>query len=100
MHAHRVEVFYRADDDAIVLAVAHHLHLIFFPAEQRLLNQKFMRGRGFQPTLADGNEFIAVIRDAAARSAHGERRPDNRREAQCRLYLQGLFQAMGYRRAR
>src|SRR3546814_4084249 len=33
MHAHRIDIFDRADDAAIVLAVAHHLPLIFFPAE-------------------------------------------------------------------
>ena len=33
MHAHRIEVLDRADDDAIVLLVAHHFHLELFPAE-------------------------------------------------------------------
>ncbi len=33
VHAHRIEVLDRADDDAIVLLVAHHLHLEFLPAE-------------------------------------------------------------------
>ena len=33
VHAHRVEVLDRADDDAVVLAVAHHLHLELFPAD-------------------------------------------------------------------
>jgi hypothetical protein len=31
VHAHRVEVFDRADDDAVIGPVAHHLHLEFFP---------------------------------------------------------------------
>jgi hypothetical protein len=39
VHAHRVEVLDRADDDAVVLLVAHDLHLELFPAEQRLLDQ-------------------------------------------------------------
>ena len=39
MHAHRVDVLDRADDDAIVLFVAHHLHLELFPAEHALLDQ-------------------------------------------------------------
>ena len=34
MHAHRIEVLDRADDDAVVLLVADHLHLEFFPADQ------------------------------------------------------------------
>jgi hypothetical protein len=34
VHAHRVEVLDGADDDAVVLVVAHDLHLEFLPAEQ------------------------------------------------------------------
>ena len=41
MHAHRIEIFNRADDDAVVVAVAHHLHLELFPAENRFLDQNF-----------------------------------------------------------
>jgi len=94
VHAHRVEVLDRADD-AVVLTVAHHLHLVFFPAEQRFLDQEFVGGRGLQAAFADGDELVAVVGDAAARAAHGERGPDDRREAQRCLYLQGLFQAVG-----
>ncbi len=32
VNAHRIEVLDRADDDAVVLAVPHHLHLVFLPA--------------------------------------------------------------------
>ena len=35
VHAHRIEVLDRADDDAVVALVAHHLHLEFLPAEHR-----------------------------------------------------------------
>ena len=45
VHAHRVEVLDRADDDAVVLPVAHDLHLEFFPAEQRFLDQQLVRRR-------------------------------------------------------
>ena len=33
VHAHRVDVLDRADDDAVVRLVAHDLHLELFPAE-------------------------------------------------------------------
>ncbi len=39
MHTHRVEVFDRADDDAVVVAIPHDLHLEFLPAEDRFLDQ-------------------------------------------------------------
>ena len=44
MHTHRIDILDRADDDAIVLAVAHHLHLVFFPTEERFLDQHFGGG--------------------------------------------------------
>ena len=39
VHTHRVEVFNRADDDAIVIFVSDNLHLVFFPTNQRLINE-------------------------------------------------------------
>ena len=72
MHAHGVNIFDRADDDGVVGLVAHHLHLEFLPAEYRLFNQHFAGGGGFHPAFDDGEEFFAVIGDAAAGTAHGE----------------------------
>ncbi len=34
VHPHRIEVLDAADDDAVVLAIADHLHLELFPSEQ------------------------------------------------------------------
>ncbi len=39
VHAHRVDVLDRADDDAVVVAVAHDLELELLPAGDRLLDQ-------------------------------------------------------------
>jgi hypothetical protein len=52
VHAHRVEVLDRADDDAVVRLVAHDFHLVFFPAEQRFLDQQFVGRRGLEAALA------------------------------------------------
>ncbi len=97
--AHRVEVLDRADDDAVVLAVAHHLHLELFPAEHRLLDQELLRRRGIEPALADGDELLAVVGDAAAGAPERERRADHHREADARLHLQRLFQRVRERGA-
>ena len=78
MHAHRIDIFDRADDDAIVLAVAHHLHLELLPAEERFLDQDFGGGRGDQAAADDMLELLAVIRDAAAGAAEREGRADDR----------------------
>ena len=74
VHAHRVEVLDRADDDAVVLAVAHDLHLELFPAEQRLLDQQLARRRQVEPALAHLDELLLVVGDAAAGAAQREGR--------------------------
>src|SRR3546814_1675974 len=72
MHAHRIDILDRTDDDAIVLAVAHHLHLELLPAEERFLDQDFGGGRGDQAAADDMLELLAVIGDAAAGAAERE----------------------------
>ena len=92
VHAHRVEVFNRADDDAVVRLVAYHFHLKLFPAQQRFFNQQLVRGRGFQTALADGDKFFHVVGDAAAGAAQCETGTDDDRKTDARLHLQGFFQ--------
>jgi hypothetical protein len=98
VHAHRVEVLDRADDDAVVLAVAHHLHLELFPADQRLLDQQLAGRAGFQAALADFDELFLVVGNAATRTAHGERRADDCRIADHRLHLQRFLHRVRHRR--
>ncbi len=81
MDAHRVQVLDRADDDAVVLLVADHFHLVLFPAQQRFLDQQLARRRQVQAALADLLEFLAVVGDAAAGAAQRERRADHDRIA-------------------
>jgi len=69
MHAHRIEVLDRADDDAVVAVIAHHLHLEFFPAGHRLLEQHLAGRGGVQPARHDRLELLAVVGDAAAAAA-------------------------------
>ena len=94
MHAHRIKVLDRTDDDAVVLLVADNLHLELFPADQRFLDQQLMRRRSFQAALADFDELFLVVGDAAAGTAHGEGRADDHREAQPCLYLLRFFHAV------
>jgi hypothetical protein len=73
MHAHRIDVLDRADDDAVVRLVAHDLHLVFLPAEQRFLDQNLGGRRGVEAALATISlELFLVVGDAAAGAAHGE----------------------------
>jgi len=81
MDAHGVEVFNRADDDAVVILIAHHLHLILFPANQRLINQQLFGRREVEAAGANLFKLFAVIGDAAAGAAHGKGGADNARVA-------------------
>ena len=81
MDAHRVDILDRTDDDGIIVPVADDLHLIFFPAEQRLFDQHFGGGRGIKPACHDLDKLFAVIGNAATGAAHGEARANNGRKA-------------------
>ena len=94
VHAHRVDVLDRADDDAVVRLVADHLHLEFLPAEHALLDQHLGGRRGLQAALDDLAEFLAVVGDAAAGAAERERRPDDGRQPDDRQPIQGLLQRL------
>ncbi len=75
--AHGVEVLDGADDDAVAGHVAHDLHLDLFPALDGLLDQDLGLGRERQALLANAQQVIVVIGDAAARAAEGEGRADD-----------------------
>ena len=98
--AHRVQVLDRADDDAIVLAVAHHLHLELFPADQRLLDQQFGGGRQLQAAGADGVELFGVVGDAGAVAAQREGGADDHRKAQRLQRRPGFGHGVGDARTR
>ena len=69
--AHRIEVLDRADDDAVVVLVAHHLGLEFLPADERFLDENLADRRRFEAALGHGIELLAVVGDAAAGAAEG-----------------------------
>ena len=95
MHAHRVEVLDGTHDDAVVVLIADNLHLVFFPAQQRLVDQQFVGGRQVEAAGTDFLELFLVVGHPAAGAAHRERRPDNRRKAQLLLDFPGLVHGFG-----
>jgi hypothetical protein len=82
VHAHRVDVLDRADDDDVVLAVAHQLELELLPAQDRLLQEHLGDRAGVQPEAGDPAQLPGVAGDARAGAAEGERGPDDHREAE------------------
>ena len=93
VHAHRIDVLDRADDDEVVGDVAHHLELEFLPADHRLLDQHFVDRAELEAALGELAELFDVVGDAAADAAERERRPDDQREAERARELDRLRQA-------
>ena len=60
MDAHRVDVLDRADDDDVVVLVAHQLELKLLPAEHRLLEQDLGDRTGVRPAPAIRSSSAAV----------------------------------------
>ncbi len=90
MHAHGVEVFNGADDDDVVGEVAHHLELIFLPAEHALLNEALVDRREIEAARENFHQLLAVVGDAAARAAEREAGTDEHRETE----LAGVVEAV------
>ena len=72
MDAHGIEVFNGADDDDVVLGVAHHLEFEFLPPDHRPLDENLPHGTGAQPPFGVGLELFPVVGNVPARAAQGE----------------------------
>src|SRR5215470_10441839 len=94
MHAHRIKVLDRADDDDVVLKVAHHLKFVLFPAEDGFLDQCFVHGRQVEAAGEDFHQLFAVKGDAAAGAAERERWADDHGEADFAGELEAVFEVV------
>jgi hypothetical protein len=81
MHAHRIEILDRANDDGVVGEIAHHLQFVFFPAEDALLDQRLVNRREIETALEYLFQFFAVICDASAAATQREARTKDHRIA-------------------
>ncbi len=87
MHAHRIEVLNRTDDDAVVVPIAHDLHFKFFPPNDGLFQQYLGRWRHLQAVSHNELELLPVVRNAATCAAQCKRRTNNGGEADvCLLF--------------
>ena len=82
VHADRVDVFNRADDHDVVVAVAHELELEFLPAFDALFDQDFVGGRVMDAGAGDAVQLLFVVGDAGAQATHGEARAYDQRIAE------------------
>ena len=83
VHAHRVEILDGADDDAVVGEIAHHLQLVFLPAERALFDQHFVHRAEREAALQNLDQLFLVVGDAAAGAAHGETGAQDARDSRC-----------------
>jgi hypothetical protein len=100
VHAHRVDVLDRADDDHVVVVVAHDLELELAPAEHGLVEQDLADGRRGQAARDDGAVLLLGARNAAAASAEREGRAHDARQADLAQRAERLLDGGGDRAAR
>ena len=77
MDADRIDVFHVADDDGIVVGIAHDLIFDFLEAGDAALDQTLMHRRDLQAVIRDQPQFLFIIRKAAAGAAQCIRRTDD-----------------------
>ena len=92
--AHGIEILDRADDDDVVVGVAHHLHLEFLPADHRFFQQHLVDGRGLQAVGDQGVEFGPVVGDAGTGAAEGEAGPHHAGQTDLGDRAAGLVQVV------
>ena len=94
MDAHRVQIFNRADDNAVVSSVANDLHFELFPTNQAFFNQEFASGREIKTAAANLEKLFKVISDTTARATERKTRPDDGWVTQRLLNRLRLLEAM------
>ena len=77
VHAHRIEVLDRADDHAVVGAVAHHLEFVFLPTGDALLDEDLVDRTGRQTVGRQDRELLGGRGDSGAATTEDVRGPDD-----------------------
>ena len=81
MYAHRIKVLDGADDDDVVIQVAHDFEFVLLPAEDALFNQALTDGRKIDTTRQNFSHLLAVVGDTAARTAQRKARTNDTGES-------------------
>ena len=89
VHAHRVKVLDRADDDRVPCAVDHHLELVLLPAGEVLLDQHLADGAGSEAVCDRLGQLRPCVCDPAAGAPERERRADDRRDREVDIGRRG-----------
>ena len=70
----RSEVLDGADNDDVVLEVAHDLELVFLPADDGFLDEDFPHRAHGEAPVHMALEFLAIVGDVSAGAACNDRR--------------------------
>ena len=95
MHADRVDVLHAADRDRMVIGVTHDFKFDFLVSLDGLLNENLMNRGKLEGIVSDFNEFLLVVRKAAAGAAERERRTEDYRVADIERSFLCLFDGVG-----
>ena len=92
MNSHGIHIFDEADCDFLAGCVADDLQFQFLPADHALFHQNLMDHAGVKTAGTDFAEFLHIVDDTAAGSAHRIRRTQNDGIAELVCDLLGFLQ--------
>ena len=81
VHAHRVDIFDRANNDAIVFVIADNFKFVFLPSKCALVDEHLTNHAGGKSATNDVLEFFHVVCDATTAAAKCERGTNDRWQA-------------------
>jgi len=92
MHTHGIQVLDGADNHETVIGIAHHLELVLFPADDRLLDEHLVDRALVQTVHHHVIKVVQVVGDAAPTAAQGEGGSDDGRQTDLVQHSAGLSQ--------
>ena len=70
MYPHRIDIFDEADGYLLILCVSNNFQLQLLPAENRFLDQDLADKAYSQSSCGDGPQFVYIVDESSAGSAH------------------------------
>ena len=92
MHSHGIDVFDGADDDDVVVEVAHHFELVLFPTDHGGLDQDLRYRTQIQTVPYYALELLGIVGNAPTRSPESKRGPRDHGKPQRFLFFCGFFE--------
>ncbi|CAB4710017.1 unannotated protein [freshwater metagenome] len=94
MDAHRIDIFDRADDHAVVRVIAHDFEFVFFPTGDRGFDQDLGDWARLEAVGGDPFELFHCRCNAGSAPTQDVRRTNNRWESDRADHRHGLFEVV------